>query len=599
MEECKHIGIPLEANLKLMKLTDEEFDEVKGQIQGIPYKAVVCSLMYAMVGTRMELAYAVSVMSQHISKAGPIYSVTIKRIMKYLKDTLNFKLCLGCDNITLHGYYNADWVGDANDKRSTMGYMFFVGMGVISWNSKRQPTIARSTMEAKYMVASHSAMEAIWLRQLLEDIGDVQMEATLMECDNQGCLAFVKNSKYHSRIKHIDIQHHCIRKKIEMGVIDMKYCAMEDMLVDLLTKKLNENERQAFIARHSQAQVCPEKDVDSIASQSIGQPTTQIALSSFHSAGTTAVEVLEGIPRLKSILNCSFKQSTSIVRITKHTSPSDFVYLTIPDVMSSYYIEHDLESWWYAVAEKHNFYTAPTSYNEDVVFRMIVDSKKMKAYKISLKLIRDRIVESMYENNIIRVLISPEFEHTIDIVVQRAEKSRDVEMYVYGLVKSIIFSIQICGIKDIEHVLINNNEVKTNGSNLMSTLRLDFVDTKLTISDLAIDVLNCLRIKATRNVLVRELSKVLKGDVHFDDKHINLLADFMTNKGKMVHVNIFGMVERGHSYLTRASNERTIVELARVACKGVGEPVQSIFDSIIIGSRAKVGTCIIDILHHT
>nr|PNR46624.1 hypothetical protein PHYPA_013743 [Physcomitrium patens] len=364
-------------------------------------------------------------------------------------------------------------------------------------------------------------------------------------------------------------------------------------------QKLNENERQAFIARHSQAQVCLGEDVGVIASQSIGQPTTQIALSSFHSAGTTAVEVLEGIPRLESILNGSFKQSTSTIRTTKHTSPSHFVYLTIPDVMPSYYIEHDLDSWWYTIAEKHNFYTTPTSYNKGVVFRMIIDSKKMKAYKINLKLIRDRIVESMYGNNIIRILVSPEFEHTIDIAVQRAVKSKDIEMYVYDLVKSIIFPIQICGIKGIGYVLINNNEVKTKGSSLLSTLGLDFVYTKLIISDSTVDVFNCLGIEAARNVLVRELSKVLKGDVCFDDKHINLLADFMTNKGKMVPVNISGMVERGHSYLTRASNERTIVELARAACKEVAESVQSISDNIIIGSRSKIGRCIIDILHHT
>uniref|UniRef100_A0A7I4DR62 DNA-directed RNA polymerase n=2 Tax=Physcomitrium patens TaxID=3218 RepID=A0A7I4DR62_PHYPA len=344
------------------------------------------------------------------------------------------------------------------------------------------------------------------------------------------------------------------------------------MQIDVL-QKLNENERQAFISRYSQAQVYLGEDVGVIASQSIGQPTTQIALSSFHSASTTAIEVLEGIPRLESILNCSFKQSISTIHTTRNTSPSYFVYLTIPDIMSSYYIKSDLDSWWYAIVEKHDFYTTPTSYNKGVVFRMIVDSKKMKAYKVSLKLIRDRIVEPMYGNNIIRVLISPEFEHTIDKAVQHAAKSSDVEMYVYGLVKSIIFPIQICGVKGIEHILINNNEVKTKGSNLMSTLGLDFVDSKLTISDSAVDVLKCLEIEAARNVLVRELSKVLKGDVCFNDKYINLLTNFMTNKGKMVLVNISEIVERGHSYFTRASNERTIVELARAACKGVAKPV--------------------------
>lgn len=362
---------------------------------------------------------------------------------------------------------------------------------------------------------------------------------------------------------------------------------------------LEDDKKEEFIARHSRSQVCPGEGVGIIASQSIGQPTTQIALSSFHSAGTTAIEVLEGIPRLESILNCSFKRSTSTIHVTRDVSPSDFVYLTVLDMLSSYYIERDLSSWWYPIAERHNLYTIPTNYNEGVVFRMVVDSKKMKTYKISLKMIRDKIVESMHKNNIIQILISPEFEHIIDISVQRAIVSKDIDMYVYGLVKSMIFPIQICGIKGIDHAIISKNQVKTKGSNLTNILGLEFVDTKLSVSDSAVDVLNSLGVEAARHVLVRELSTVLKGNIHFDDKHINLLADFMTSKGKITPVNISGMTERGHSYLTRASNERTIVELAKAARKGVAEPIRSISDSIITGSRSRVGTGIVDILHHT
>lgn len=76
------------------------------------------------------------------------------------------------------------------------------------------------------------------MRLLLEDIGLVQLEATPLRCDNQGCLAFAKNPKHHARTKHIDIQHHFIREKIEMEVIDMMYCETKDMLADLLTKAL-------------------------------------------------------------------------------------------------------------------------------------------------------------------------------------------------------------------------------------------------------------------------------------------------------------------------------------------------------------------------
>ena len=88
------------------------------------------------------------------------------------------------------------------------------------------------------MAASHCVMEATWLRQVLEDIGLVQLEATPMNCDNQGCLAFAKNPKHHSRTKHIDIQYHFIREKIAMGVIDLKYCATEDMNLQILIKML-------------------------------------------------------------------------------------------------------------------------------------------------------------------------------------------------------------------------------------------------------------------------------------------------------------------------------------------------------------------------
>jgi hypothetical protein len=88
------------------------------------------------------------------------------------------------------------------------------------------------------MAASQSAKEAIWLRQLMADVGCVQGEATIIMCDNQGCIALAKNPKHHSRTKHIDVQHHFIREKIEDGVIELRYCPTEHMVADVLTKAL-------------------------------------------------------------------------------------------------------------------------------------------------------------------------------------------------------------------------------------------------------------------------------------------------------------------------------------------------------------------------
>jgi hypothetical protein len=104
MEECKPIGTLLDVNSKLLKLTEEEFQGIEEEMQGIPYKAVVGSLM----GTRPDLAFAVSMVSQFMSRAGPSHWMAVKRIMWYLKGTLDLKLCLGGKDVSLRGYCDAD-----------------------------------------------------------------------------------------------------------------------------------------------------------------------------------------------------------------------------------------------------------------------------------------------------------------------------------------------------------------------------------------------------------------------------------------------------------------------------------------------------------
>ena len=88
------------------------------------------------------------------------------------------------------------------------------------------------------MAASQSTKEVIWLCKLLADVGFVQENATTIMCDNQGCIALAKNPTHHSRTKHIDVQHHFIREKLESGKISLKYCPTEDMVADVLTKAL-------------------------------------------------------------------------------------------------------------------------------------------------------------------------------------------------------------------------------------------------------------------------------------------------------------------------------------------------------------------------
>ena len=237
MEECKSVGTPF-VNSKLLKLSDEESMNVQRKIEGVPYKAGVGSFMYVMVAIKIDISFAVSTVNQFMSKVSPPHWMAMKRIMRYFKGTLDFKLCLKENDTILKSFCDADKMEDANNWRSTTGYIFFVGVGVITWKCKKQPTIALSIREAEYMTTSHYTKEVVWLRQLLADVGYVQERPTSIMYDNQECTTLVKNPTHHSYTKHINVQHQFIKEKLENQDICLKYCPTEDMIADVLIKPL-------------------------------------------------------------------------------------------------------------------------------------------------------------------------------------------------------------------------------------------------------------------------------------------------------------------------------------------------------------------------
>jgi hypothetical protein len=138
----------------------------------------------------------------------------------------------------LIGFCDADWAGDIDQRKSTSGFVFFLGGGAICWSSKRQSTVALSTAEAEYMATTLACQEAIWLKELLTQIGlGMEGEITLLN-DNQSALALAKNPTHHSRTKHIAIKYHFVREQLDCGSISLKYCSTADMIADVLTKGL-------------------------------------------------------------------------------------------------------------------------------------------------------------------------------------------------------------------------------------------------------------------------------------------------------------------------------------------------------------------------
>ncbi|MCO5566319.1 hypothetical protein L7F22_019996 [Adiantum nelumboides] len=138
----------------------------------------------------------------------------------------------------LYGYTDADWVGDFMDRRSPSGYAFSIGNGMISWSSKKQPTVALSSTEAEYRGAALAACEESWLRVLMAAFGFDNVDSVTIYCDNISSIMLAKNPVYHARTKHIEVHYHFIREKVLAGEIDLVYVKTNDQVADIFTKAL-------------------------------------------------------------------------------------------------------------------------------------------------------------------------------------------------------------------------------------------------------------------------------------------------------------------------------------------------------------------------
>ncbi|RWR98966.1 RxLR effector candidate protein-like protein, partial [Dinothrombium tinctorium] len=196
--------------------------------------------MYAVVSTRPDITQAVGVLSRFVNDPKMKHWRSAKRVLRYLKGTINTKLRLGGkqSKINLYGYVDADWAGDQSDRRSTSGFVYTICGSVISWISRKQQTVALSTTESEYIAAAAAVQESIWLRALLKELGYDQTAPTVLYEDNQSCIAITKNPKLHSRTKHIDIKYHFVREKVESGEVRFEYCESKCMLADIMTKAI-------------------------------------------------------------------------------------------------------------------------------------------------------------------------------------------------------------------------------------------------------------------------------------------------------------------------------------------------------------------------
>src|SRR5690606_33996388 len=155
-----------------------------------------------------------------------------KRVLRYLKSTANWKLFFqsGGSNSELHGYCDADWAQNPDDRKSNTGYVFLLSGAGGSWSSKRQPTVATSTTEAEYMSMSSASQEALWLKGFLTELCPSYEDSIVLFCDNKSAISLATSCGFKGRTKHIDVRHHFIRELVSSGEIKIVYVATTDML---------------------------------------------------------------------------------------------------------------------------------------------------------------------------------------------------------------------------------------------------------------------------------------------------------------------------------------------------------------------------------
>ena len=242
MSECRPVATPMDSNASFDKCSDEDerFDVSTYQ------KAIGC-LTYLATNTRPDISAAVGILSRFMSDPGAVHWVGVKRILRYLQGTHDYGLKFsGREQDVLVGFSDSDWAGDIITRRSTSGYIFQFGQSTISWCSRRQATVAKSSTEAEYVALSMAVQEVIWLRRLFNDFGITLNSATKLFEDNRGAIDLSRNPKHHNRTKHIDVSYHFTRERIASKEIDVGYVSTKENLADIMTKALSKGAFEKF-----------------------------------------------------------------------------------------------------------------------------------------------------------------------------------------------------------------------------------------------------------------------------------------------------------------------------------------------------------------
>ncbi|XP_072080920.1 uncharacterized protein [Arachis hypogaea] len=202
------------------------------------YRRLVGRLLY-LTNTRPDLSYSVGCLSQFMDSPTDTHLKAAYRIIRYLKQSPATGLFFSVNNsFTLSGYTDSDWGACKDTQKSISGYCFFLDQTLISWKSKKQATVSRSSSEAEYRALANGTCELVWLLKLLKEFNILPPLPVDIFCDNKSAIYIASNPVFHERTKHVEVDCHVARNKFKEGVSNLRHVVSSEQPADLFTKSL-------------------------------------------------------------------------------------------------------------------------------------------------------------------------------------------------------------------------------------------------------------------------------------------------------------------------------------------------------------------------
>ncbi|KAK8918961.1 hypothetical protein KSP39_PZI021675 [Platanthera zijinensis] len=234
---CKPIDTPIDANHKLRAQASDSDLLLQNPEY---YRRLVGKLIYLTV-TIPDISFAVGIVSRYMHTPRRSHLQAVERILRYLKTAHGQSLVYKTSSSApmLVAYSDADYASSLDDQRSTSGFCTYLEGHLITWRSKKQAVVARSSAEAEYRAMTSVVSELTWLEGLLTDPGVKLPSPALLLCDSQAAIHIAKNPVFHERTKHIEVDCHFIWEKVQMKKLDLKHVPGTEEVADVLTKALS------------------------------------------------------------------------------------------------------------------------------------------------------------------------------------------------------------------------------------------------------------------------------------------------------------------------------------------------------------------------